>query len=159
MSTECRKRLQWLAVLPMSEGMITPRELLDLAISRHRQPWNFTVQAAGLPFLILALLLHSGLFASMALILFGAGFLSLPMPAMPPGRWRRTVDRWIGAEVNWLNTPMTGKKLLGFFVFLLVAGFSIWALWTNELVSLTFLAGMLAVYRAYLYNKTTGIDA
>lgn len=139
--------------------MRTPRELLDLALSRHRQPWNFTVQACALPCFVLALLLHSAVFASMSIILVGAGFFALPMPAMQPGPWRRTVDRCIAAEVMWLNTPMNWIKLLKTVMWSAILAFAVWALWVGEMLSLGLLVCMGAVYKAYLYNKTTGIDA
>ncbi|WP_147820001.1 hypothetical protein [Salidesulfovibrio onnuriiensis] len=138
--------------------MLTPRDLLDLAVSRHRQPWNFTAHCCGLCLMGLALLLHSGLCVAAGLILLGTGLLILPLPPMPPGRWRRSVDRLIAAEVQWINTPMNGKKLFRTLVWAVILGFTVWTLWARELLSLTLLAAMLAVYRAYLYNKTTGID-
>lgn len=139
--------------------MLTPRELMDLALSRHRQPWNFTVQTCGLCCLATALLLHNGLLTATALVLFGVGFLVLPLPPMPPGVWRRSIDRFIAAEVRWLNTPMSWQKLLKGGIWTLILITTIWALWVRELLLLTFLVAMWAVYRAYLYNKTTGIDA
>lgn len=139
--------------------MIRPRDLMDTALSRHRQPWNFTMQAFALPCIILALAFHSGLWLASAIIFIGVGFLVLPLPPMRPGRWRRMIDKAIALEVRLLNTPSNKKKIAKTTVFTLVLLLGAWALWAGELLWISFVVGLAAVYRAYVYNKSTGISA
>ncbi|KAB1441703.1 hypothetical protein [Pseudodesulfovibrio senegalensis] len=139
-------------------GMITPRELMDLALARHRQPWNMTLQLGGCALLALALLLHGALVASMGLVLVGVGFMNLRLAPMRPGRWHTFLDRVLAAEVGWLNAPMGWRKLLRTAVLLGIVSVTFWALWMRDIAVLGMLVCMWAVYLAYRYNRTTGID-
>lgn len=138
--------------------MITPRELMDLALARHRQPWNMTLQLAGCALLAFALLLHGALVASMGLVLVAAGFMNLRLAPMRPGRWRTFLDRVLAAEVGWLNSPMGWRKLLRSIIALVIGAVTVWALWTRDVAMLGMLVCLWALYLAYRYNRTTGID-
>ncbi len=140
-------------------GMITPRDLLDLALVRHRQPWNMSFQLAGCAFLVPALLLHSAILVSLGLILVGVGFMNLRLAPMRPGRWHRVLDSVVAAEVRWLNTPMNARKFFRTVVVLGLFTVAVWALWAGDMAMLSLLVAMWAVYLAYRYNRTTGIDA
>lgn len=69
------------------------------------------------------------------------------------------LDHIVAAEVRWLNTPKTiGTWLRTVFILALLI-FIMWALWVQDIATLSLIIAVWAVYLAYCYNKTTGIDA
>lgn len=139
--------------------MLSPQDLMDIALRRHRQPWNMTFQIIGMAFCIPALLFHSSICFSIALIFMGLGFMKLRLAPMPYGRWRNMLDHIVAAEVRWLNTPKTiGTWLRTVFILALLI-FIMWALWVQDIATISLIIAVWAVYLAYCYNKTTGIDA
>jgi hypothetical protein len=137
---------------------VTPSDILDLALARHRRPWNFTAHFVALAFFALALLLHSFLLFAASLIFFGAGFFELSLSAMPEGRWLRFVRGMIEWERNWSVLPWTaGKWARTGFVALLVCVL-VWALWTVDLVVLALFCGFGYLARVVAENRAGGID-
>ncbi|MUM77686.1 hypothetical protein GKC30_08575 [Pseudodesulfovibrio sp. F-1] len=137
---------------------VTPSELFALALSRHRQPWNFTVQLAALALFGLALLLHSFLVFAAGLILFGFGFFELPLPEMSDGRWRRVVQASVEWEKNWSVLPWTFAKWAGLCFVLLACCLLVWALWTRDLAVLALFVAFGYLARVVAENRAGGID-
>ncbi|WP_285906659.1 hypothetical protein [Pseudodesulfovibrio pelocollis] len=137
---------------------VTPSELFALALSRHRQPWNFTVQLAALACFALALLLHSFLLFAAGLILLGFGFFELDLPEMPQGRWRRLVHAAVEWEKNWSVLPWTFRKVARLCFVLLLTGLLIWALWTRDLAVLALFVAFAYLARVVAENRAGGID-
>ncbi|MFH1912945.1 MAG: hypothetical protein ABIK45_01545 [Pseudomonadota bacterium] len=138
--------------------IVTPSQLFALALSRHRQPWNFTVQLAALACFGLALLLHSFLLFATGLILLGFGFYELALPEMPEGRWRRLVRAVVEWEKNWSVLPWTFGKLARFGFVLLLICVLIWALWTRDLAVLALFVAFAYLARVVAENRAGGID-
>ena len=138
--------------------VVTPSELLSLALARHREPWNWTLQSAALACLCPALYFHSPLFLSATLVLFGVGFLRLEMGQPPANRWFRFVDRALVWERNWLAAPWNWPKTWRFcFVILAITAVG-WALWASDLAALALAAGFGVLARVAAENKENGID-
>lgn len=138
--------------------VVTPAELAELALKRHREPWNWTIQFAALPLACLTFLTHSYLLAATTLILISAGFLHLKMDEAPDNRWFRFVHAAVEWEKNWIAAPWNWYKGLRFLFFLLVSALTIWALWTHELATLGLLLGFAVLVRVVRENKQDGIE-
>lgn len=137
--------------------VVTPSALFALALARHREPWNWTLQSAGLACLFPTLFLHSYLFLAAALILFGAGFFRLGLDQPPDNRWFRFAARALEWEKNWMAAPWNRHKIGRFCFALLASACLIWALWTRELAVLTLAAGFAVLARVVAENKKNGI--
>jgi hypothetical protein len=137
---------------------VTPSELFALALSRHRQPWNFTVHLAAVALFGLALPLHSFLIFSAGLILLGFGFFELVLPDMPPGRWRRLVHAVVEWEKNWSVLPWTFRKWARLCIALLLGCLLVWALWTRDLAVLALFFAFACLARVVAENRAGGID-
>lgn len=138
--------------------IVTPSELVGLALARHREPWNWTLHFAALWLLCPALLFHSALFLAAALILSGAGFFRLGLGAPPDNRWFRFVRRCLEWEKNWIAAPWNRHKT-GRFVFALAAAVAVvWALWTREPAALALIIGFAVLARVVAENRKNGID-
>lgn len=137
---------------------VTPSELFDLALSRHRQPWGWTVHLAGLAGLGLAMLLHSGLTLAAAIILLGSGFFHWPDPPNQDTRWFRFVHQAVEWEKDWVAYPWTWRKWMWFLFSLGCTLYICWALWVREAASLALLAGFVVLARVIHENRENGID-
>ncbi|MEF2232381.1 MAG: hypothetical protein V3571_15720 [Pseudodesulfovibrio sp.] len=137
---------------------VTPARLLDLALARHRSPWNWTVHCAAAVVLVLALPLHSALALSAGLVLFGAGFFRWPEPLRQGTRWLQFAHRAVEWEKDWIAAPWNRYKWSRFLGFLLVAGVAAWALWTREPATLALLGGFAYLARVVRENRDGGID-
>lgn len=137
---------------------VTPSEIFDLALERHRRPWNFTVQSVAVLCFGLTLLLHSFLLFATSLILFGAGFLDLALPDMPRGRWRAFVHAFVEWERNWSALPWSFGKCARLGFVLLFGCLLVWALWTRDLAVLALFAGFGYLARVVGENREGGID-
>lgn len=137
---------------------VTPSQLFALAVSRHREPWNWTFHCAALVLFCLCLLAHSYLFLAASLILLGAGFFRLPLDPPPDNRWFRFTRRFLQWERNWSATPWTGRKIARLAFAVLAAAVTVWALWTREPAALALLAGFLVLSRVVSANREGGID-
>ncbi len=137
---------------------VTPSDILDLALARHRRPWNVTAHFVALACLALALLLHSFLLFATSLIFLGAGFFELSLPAMPEGRWLRFVRGMIEWEKNWSVLPWTPGKWARTGLVVILASVLVWALWTVDLVVLALFGGFGYLVRVVVDNRAGGID-
>jgi len=137
---------------------VTPSELFALALSRHRRPWNFTLQLGAVAVFGLALLMHSFLIFAAGLILFGFGFFELALPEMPDGRWRRLVRAVVEWEKNWSVLPWTFGKWARLCFVLLASGVLVWALWTRDLAVLALFVAFGYLARVVAENRAGGID-
>lgn len=137
---------------------VTPSELFDLALSRHRQPWNWTLHLAGLCGLGLTLLLHSPLLLAASLIMFGAGFFQWPEPPGLDSRWFRFTRQAVEWEKNWIAYPWSVHKWAWFLLTLFTVFVTVWALWTRELATLGILAGFAYLAKVVRENKANDID-
>jgi len=137
---------------------VTPSELFDLALARHRSPWNWTVHFAALWVLVLVLPTHSALVLSAGLILLAGGFFRWPAPERTGTRWLRFVHKAVEWEKDWIAAPWNRYKWVRFLLFLLLAGVTGWALWNRDLAVLALLAGMGFLFRIMRENKDLGID-
>lgn len=137
---------------------VTPSEILALAIERHRRPWNWTLHFAGLVGMALTLLLHSYLMFAVALITAGAGFFDLKLPPMTESRWKHFVNDGVEWEKNWIAAPWNWRKIWRFGFFLLVAAFSIWALWAQEPVAVSLILAFTYLLKVVRENKKGGVD-
>lgn len=137
---------------------ITPQELFRLAIERHREPWNWTLQFAAAVVFCLALLFHSSLLVTAALILFGVGFMKLHMDEPPDNRWFRFVARSVEWEKNWESTPWTWIKITKCMFVLAATGLLLWALWVREPATLGLFFGFVVLYKVMLENIDSGIE-
>lgn len=131
---------------------ITPSDIFDLALSRHREPWNWTLHFAGLAGFTLTLLLHSYLMFAVSLIIFGAGFFQLNLPPLPENRWLRFVHSAVEWEKNWVAAPWNWHKTWRFGFVLLITYITIWALWTRDAVVLALLIGFGYLIKVVLEN-------
>ena len=137
---------------------VTPSELFDLALRRHRQPWGFTVHLAGLAGLGLTLLLHSALMLAASIVLLGVGFFRWPDPPHADNRWFKFVHRAVEWEKDWIAYPWTWRKWMWFLLFLGCALFTIWALWVQDPASLGLIAGFAYLAKVVRENREGGID-
>jgi hypothetical protein len=138
--------------------IVTPSELVALALARHREPWNWTFHFAALGLLFPTLLFHSYLFLAAALILFGAGFFRLDLDVPPDNRWFRFVHRGLEWEKNWIAAPWNRHKTGRFAFALATAVITIWALWTREPAALALIVGFTVLAFVVAENKKKGID-
>ena len=138
---------------------VIPSELFDLALVRHRQPWNWSLHCAALVLFCLTLLAHSYLLLAASLILLGTGFLALDLDRPPGNRWFGLVDSMVEWEKNWAAAPWGWYKRarLLFTVCLTVA--VIWALWTCELAALGLLMGFAALAWVVRDNRKNNADS
>lgn len=137
---------------------VTPSHLFDLAVRRHREPWNWTLHFAALVGFALTLLLHSYLMLAASLILFGAGLFDLGMPDLPDNRWGRFVHDAVEWEKNWAVMPWTFRKTWRFAFVVVVALICTWALWVREPSALGLLIGFAYLVKIYRENRESGID-
>lgn len=137
--------------------VVTPSELFNLALSRHRQPWNWTLQFAALGLLCLTLLFHSFLFLAAAVIFFGTGFFQLGLDDPPENGWFRFVAAGVEWEKNWVAAPWNWHKIWRFGFVLLVSAALIWALWVREPAALAIFVGFAVLARVVFENKDGGI--
>ncbi|QGY42007.1 hypothetical protein GM415_07405 [Pseudodesulfovibrio cashew] len=136
----------------------TPSEIFDLAVKRHRLPWNWTLHTAALAGFALTLLAHSPLLFAASLIVAGAGFFEPDLPTPPDNRWFRLAARAVEWEKNWAAAPWNRHKVLRFAFVLLVALVAAWALWTRDPVVLALLAAFAYLVYVVRDNMAGGID-
>jgi len=137
---------------------VTPAQLFTLALERHRQPWNWTIQFITLWMFGLTLLFHSYLLLVTSFILLGAGFYQLNLPPAPDNFWFSFVEKSVEWEKNWFGAPWNFIKWYRFLFVVAVAGVVIWALWTAELAMLGLVMGFVYLARVMVENKMGGID-
>ena len=137
---------------------MTPSDLLRLALERHRRPWNWTLQFAGLVCFALALLFHSYLWLAVSLILAGAGFFELRLPEPGDSAWFRFVRGRVEWEKNWAAFPWTWRKGWRFGAVVLLSMAAMWAMWTRDLAVLTLMVAMGALVAVARKNREQGID-
>jgi hypothetical protein len=138
--------------------VVTPSSLFALAVSRHRQPWNWSLHCAALILFCLALLGHSYLTLAAALILLGVGFFELRLEEPPDNRWFRFERLGVAWEKNWGAAPWNRVKWLRLLLALSLIGFAAWALWVRELAGLMLLAGFAVLAAVVRQNRENGID-
>lgn len=138
--------------------VVTPSEILALALERHRRPWNWTLHCIGLLGLAVTMLLHSYLMLATSLILLGAGFFDFDLPEPRRNRWFAWVREAVEWEKDWVAYPWTFRKTWRFFFAILVAGITIWALWTREASVIGLLIGFAYLTRVVRENRDSGID-
>lgn len=138
--------------------VISPAELLALALARHQTPWNWTLHCVALFGFMLTLLFHSYLMLAVTLILFGAGFFDLGLPDSPDNRWLVFVRRRVEWEKDWIAYPWSFRKVSRFFFVLLLGCVLIWALWTGEPAALALFVGFAFLIKVLAENKAGGID-
>lgn len=144
---------------PVSWGMaFAPSDLAQLALRRHREPWNWTFHFTALCMLCTALLLHSSLLTAAALIFFGTGFFPLNLDPPPDNRWFRFVRRAVEKEKNWAAAPWNRHKTGWFCLGLAIVSIVIWALWVREPATLALLLGFAVLARVVEENRRGGID-
>jgi len=136
---------------------ITPHQLFRLAIRRHREPWNWTLQFAAAIAFCQAMLFHNSLFFATALILFGTGFMRLCMTKPPDNRWFRFVARFVEWEKNWESTPWTWSKVMKFTGVLVILVLLFWALWVRELATIGLIFGFCVLHNVMRQNIENGI--
>ena len=124
---------------------VTPSELFELAVTRHRQPWNLSLHCAGAGLFALALLAHSYLLLAAALILLGAGFLALEQGVPPDNGWFRRMAAVAEWEKDWASLPWNWRKIWRFGLAVLLCLIAVWALWTGEPAAIGLLIGGAAL--------------
>ena len=137
---------------------VTPSELASLALARHMEPWNWTLQFSALALLSPTLLFHSYLLLAATLILFGTGFFRLHLDDPPDNRWFRFVHQAQEWEKDWLAAPWNWYKIKRFVFAILVAAATVWALWTSEPAAIGLIVGFAVLTRLVAKNKQDGID-
>lgn len=137
---------------------VTPSSLFGLAVSRHRQPWNWSLHCAGLSLFALALFTHGYLVLAASLILLGTGFFELDLGAPPENLWFRFVHRGVEWERNWSAAPWNRGKWWRLLMAVVLAGVTAWALWVRELATLMLLVGFAVLIRVRQRNRDAGID-
>lgn len=137
---------------------LTPTDILSLALTRHRLPWNWTAHFAALGVFAFTLLLHSYILLAVTLACFGAGFFELGLPDMKEGRWKRFVTRMVEWEKNWIAAPWNRGKWWRFLFVLMVAAVTVWALWTGNPPLLALLVAFAYLARVVKENKEAGVD-
>ncbi len=137
---------------------VTPSSLFALAVSRHRQPWNWSLHVAALVLFCLALLTHGYLLLAASFVLLGVGFFELKLPDQPDNRWFRLARRGVEWEKNWAAAPWNRVKWTRLLIFAALASLSVWALWVRELATLMLLAGFAVLVRVMRENRKSGID-
>lgn len=137
---------------------ITPAHLFELAIERHRQPWNWTSQFTALGLFCLTLLLHSYLLLAATLIFFGAGFFRMQLPEPPNNRWFRFVTAAVEWEKDWIAAPWNWDKSWRFGLALIMTIAAIWAFWKQEPAAIALLICFAFLARVVFENKNAGID-
>jgi len=138
--------------------VVTPSEIFELALERHRRPWNWTLHFAGLAGLALTLLLHSYLMLATTLIVMGAGFFELNLPPMKIGRWRRFATAGVEWERDWLAAPWNWRKIWRFGVFLIILIIVIVSLWMQEPVAVSLIIAFAYLAKVVRENIEGGID-
>ncbi|WP_243544254.1 hypothetical protein [Pseudodesulfovibrio tunisiensis] len=138
--------------------MVSPRQLLHLAATRRREPWNWTAQFCGIITFSLGLFLHSYVLSALALALIAAGFLRMELPPMSDSRWHRFVLRCINHEKNWLAFPMSFRKGLDIFLVAVLVPLFIHALWTRDLAILAAYLAAAVLLHIRKENRDAGID-
>lgn len=136
---------------------VTPSDIFDLAIKRHREPWNWTLHFVGLCGFGMTMLTHSFLFFAASLIVFGAGFFELGLPPVKEGRWLRFARACIEWEKNWVATPWNWHKTWRFVVVMGVAAVAVWALWTRDMGLLLLFLGFGYLIRVMMDNRDGGV--
>jgi len=136
----------------------TPTKLLELAIERHRKPWNWTIQFAGVSLLCLTLLAHSYLLLAASLILLGTGFLDLNMDDPPDNRWFKFVTAGVEWEKNWVALPWNFAKIFKFTLVMIILGALIWVLVVRELAAIGLFIGFVYLARVVIENKESGVE-
>ncbi|MCJ2165860.1 MULTISPECIES: hypothetical protein [unclassified Pseudodesulfovibrio] len=137
---------------------VTPSELFDLALVRHRQPWNWSLHCASMVLFCLTLLAHSYLLLASSMILFGTGFFSLNLGDPPQNRWFGFVAACVEWEKNWVAAPWNWVKWSRLLFVVCLAGAIAWVLWTRELAGIGLLVGFAALVRVVKENKDNGVD-
>ncbi|WP_238528154.1 hypothetical protein [Pseudodesulfovibrio mercurii] len=127
-------------------------------MSRHRQPWNWSLHAAALVLFGLALFAHGYLLLAASLILLGAGFFELDLPAPPENWWFGLARRGVEWEKNWSAAPWNRVKWSRLLGALLLAGVLVWGLWVRELAALGLLFGFAVLVWVMRRNREDGID-
>lgn len=137
------------------------RKLLELVLARHRNPWNFTVQALCLPLLAFGLWLHSAALLALAILGLAASLFAFGMPDMSGTGLAPLVpliERALAAEQRWRDRPAGRKRQLRTALLALGLLFLAFILWTNDLPLLALTIGGIALYRVMRQNKADGID-
>ncbi len=138
--------------------VVTPSELITLALKRHRMPWNWTLHCAALVAFALTMLFHSYLILATSMIFFGAGFYDLNMPTPPDNRWFQFVHKGVEWEKDWVAYPWSFSKTWRFAFTVVVATIISWALWTREPGTIGLLIGFAYLIKVVRENKKGGID-
>ena len=138
--------------------IITPAELFTLALKRHQQPWNWSLQFSALWLFGLTLLFHSYLLLAVTFIIVGTGFFQLNLPKNLENRWFSFVEEGIEWEKNWIAAPWNFYKWKRFLFVLFVAGVLVWALWSREYASLLLITGFAYLVKVMVENKSAGIE-
>jgi len=138
--------------------IVTPSSLFALAVSRHRQPWNWSLHFAAVVLSGLTLFSHSYLMLAASLILLGVGFFELGLDRPTESRWFRFVSRSVEWEKDWAAVPWNRVKCSRLAFAVLVAGFTVWALWVRELAALMLLAGFAVLAWVARQNRESGND-
>nr|WP_319583089.1 hypothetical protein [uncultured Pseudodesulfovibrio sp.] len=102
---------------------------------------------------------HGYLMLAASLILLGVGFFELKLDEPPDNRWFRFVRRAIDWEKNWGAAPWNRVKWTRLLFALLVAGFTVWALWVRELAGLMLVAGFAVLAWVVRQNRENGIGS
>lgn len=138
--------------------MVTPAQLLNLALERHHQPWNWSLHFVALWLFGLTLLFHSYLLLAATFIILGTGLFQLNLSQNPGNRWFSFVDDGVEWEKNWIAAPWGFYKWRRFLFILVVTGILIWALWTREYATLLLIVGFAYLVTVMVENKSSGID-
>lgn len=136
---------------------VTPSDIFELAVNRHREPWNWTLHFAAMCGFAATMLTHSFLMFAASLIVFGAGFFELGLPPMGDGRWLKFVKERIEWEKNWAAAPWNWHKIWRLAVVVLLSGVAIWALWTRDAGVLLLFLGFGYLVRVMKENMSGGI--
>ena len=136
---------------------VTPSALFDLAVARHREPWNWTLHASAAGLFCLALLAHSFLLLAASMILGGVGFLRLDLETPPDNLWFRIVASAVTWERNWAAAPWNRGKWSRFLLTCSLTGVAVWALVIRELAVLGLLVCVAALIRVAWENRQNGI--
>lgn len=138
--------------------IVTPSSLFELAVLRHRQPWNWSLHFAALVLFGCALFGHSYLALAAGVVLFGAGFFELRLGEPPEGWWFERVRRFVEWEKNWSAAPWNRVKWRRLLLAALLGGVLVWALWVRELATLMLMVCFAALLWAQRENRKGGID-
>lgn len=128
---------------------------------RRRQPWNWSLQTAGLALLPVGLVLHSLALLTLSALGIVAGCLELPLPPMEQTELKRLlpgVERLIGLECAWLAHPLDNRKMRQIAFLVLGAPLSGWLLWERDFAPLGIVVMAAYLLRVRRKNMEDGIQ-